>query len=167
MWIFKKRHNCLAIANMYIARARDERIMLPLGALNSYVYLANAWNLAYEDRPLIKEDVIVGKNRPIIKEIIRRFGGQKISITAQAAEYHPEFGRLPPYSTKLSSAQADIMDKVFTRYQKYSEKELREIICWRGSPWERNRNDINKILSPKSIKAYYRKMIEAPVQSTL
>ena len=154
MWPFKERHRFLAIANMYIIRAKAERIILPFWRLHDYVYLANAWTLAYENRPLIREDVTVGAHRPLIKKIYY-YKSQRGSVTAVAASYHPEFGRLPPYSAKLSTSEADITDKVFTRYGEFSSERLHQVICYPGSPWHQHKDSPGKILEPKIIRDYY------------
>ena len=155
MWPFKKRHRFLAIANMYITRAKAEQQHLPFWVLHDYVYLANAWTLAYKGRPLIREEVTVGARRPLIKKIYH-YKAQRGSITAPAASYHPEFGQLPPYSAELSADEADIVDKVFVRYGEFSSQQIREIITWSGTPWHQHKDSPGKILEPKIIMDYYR-----------
>ena len=159
---FRKGHDSRAIANIFVDKAREARDIMGIMSLVKYVYLAHGWTLGYTGRPLIRHQVEAWKHGPVVREVYRTFKSQRISITAKAAEYHPEFGRLPPYAAKLSEEEQDIVDKVYSRYSQFSAFQLSQLTHWPGTPWDQCKDKHYAPIPNSIIEEYYKKMIAAP-----
>ena len=163
--IFHRGFDSRAVANFIVERALEKRGRVNPIALAHYVYLAHGWNLGYTGKPLIKDPVIAGRFGPVIDKVIGAFSWQTDFITEKAHDYHPEFGELPAFSANFDANEIDIMTKVYERYsEKFDRIQLHHLLTDEFSPWRAHKNEknIHAIIPNEAIKAYYRKLIEAP-----
>ena len=133
----------------------------PLGVMTlvKYVYIAHGWTLAYTGRPLIKHQVEAWRGGPMIPEVYHAFSWQKIFVTEKAQGYHPEFGELPIYTTKLNAEEQDIVDKVFDRYSRFDAFQLGDLTKKAGTPWDQFKERTYGRIPNKVIAQHYKKML--------
>ena len=159
MFGFGKGHDSRAIANIFVDKARETTDMMGIMSLVKYVYLAHGWTLGYTGKPLICHQVEAWKYGPVVREVYRAFKDQRFFVTAKAADYHPEFGRLPPYTAKLSIEERDIVDTVYSRYSQFDAFQLSDLTHKPGTPWDQCKDEHYAPIPNSVIATYYKKMI--------
>ena len=71
---WSKGHDSRAIANQLVAKFRAAQVPLDVPRLQRYVYLAHAWTLGYNKKPLLIIRSSSGLMGPVSRKFRRRLG---------------------------------------------------------------------------------------------
>lgn len=124
-------HFTKAIANEFL-RLHGAPFAPAQMQLQKLVYIANGWNLAINDAPLVNEVPEAWDGGPVFRSIwdhIRDHGLNRDTCLME----HPRTKE--PYQTQLSDAERAVIRHVWNRYQKYSGRELSQMTHQPGTPW--------------------------------
>lgn len=126
---YTRPHGARAVANYLIDQVREDRDYLTSMQLLKLVYVAHGWNLAFVNRPLIREAVEAWEYGPVIADLyhgVKRWGAG------------PVRERLPGYfsaSDGFSSRDKELVSSVLAAYRHLDGLELSNLTHRRGTPW--------------------------------
>ena len=124
-----KPHGARAVANYLIDQVREDRDHLTSMQLLKLVYVAHGWNLAFFNRPLIREAVEAWEHGPVIADLyhgVKRWGAG------------PVRERLPGYfaaTDGFTSQEKELISSVLAAYRHLDGLELSNLTHKRGTPW--------------------------------
>jgi uncharacterized phage-associated protein len=152
------RHLPQAIANEFIRRwSTDHPGMSPNQTwLQKMVHVANGWNLAVNDEPLVGQPPEAWDNGPVFRAIwnhVRDWGYNAGGLLGQA-------GSNKPYVAELSPSELSVVDHVWKRYGQLSGRDLSQLTHEPDTPWTKayvNRGK-NARLDEKDIRDHYVKL---------
>ncbi len=127
-----KAHDARAVANEFLAIAKERGKKLTLMQLIKLVYLAQGWSLALRDRSLVEGNAQAWQYGPVYPEIysaFKKFGSAPITQPAQSrqsgAVYAEEFDR----------EEFDLLEAVFNAYGDMHAFQLSNMMHKPGTPW--------------------------------
>jgi len=145
-------YSCFDIANKFLELSELDRRPLKQMKLLKLVYIAHGFNLAVNDKPLIKEYVEAWQYGPVIRElyyVIKRFGNRPIS--KDVVEIYSD--------NKLTNEDEEFIGVIWDIYKDNTGLELSTMTHQSGTPWDKVYNNSrglsNSIISEKIIKEYY------------
>ena len=114
--------------------------------LQKLVYIAHGWNLALNETRLVADDLEAwdyGPVFPLLYDHAKFFGKAPITrlITDRDDDRYAFFVRsmseptAKPYEAKLTTAEQDVIDRVWNRYKSYSAFVLSDLTHKPGTPW--------------------------------
>lgn len=137
-----------AVANAFLDIAEKQGKQLDHMKIQKLVYLAHAWNLTLNSRPLINGYVEAWKFGPVIPELYQQckhFGSN--NITEKIIEYATSSGlsaRVPEIP-KVDRETWALLDRVWEVYGQFTALQLSSITHQGGTPWyetwEENKDD--------------------------
>lgn len=152
------RHDSRAVANRFVALAREHSEIITIMQLVKFVYLAHGWHLGFYGEPLICHEVQAWKFGPVIPEVYFAFRPQGI-VVKHEAEQKPGVPYLAEFSS--SSREEEIIADVFRAYSKLSGTALSALTHEPGTPWDKARGEGLHIPIPDSeIREYYKGQID-------
>lgn len=140
----------LDVAN-YILDTVDETTTMKLQKL---CYYCQAWSLAWDEKPLFKEDFHAWANGPVCKELFRKHKGK----------YSVDKHTFPRSSYKFTEEETDTMDSVIKYYSKMTPMELSEL-THKERPWKETRGELklgepcDKVIKKNLMQEYYSGLI--------
>lgn len=124
-------HDPRAIANEFLKR-RDSDARPQQLTIQKLTHIANGWNLAINDQPLVAEEPQAWDNGPVFRTIwdhIKDFGYRGKHYTLVDPLTKEE------YKADLTQSERAIIDHVWRKYGGRSSKELSEMTHQIGTPW--------------------------------
>ena len=151
-------HSALAVANEFLRMAPS--IAYDQMKLQKLVYIAQGWNLAINDAPLVKDAIEAWDGGPVFRSIwneIRDFGLNK---------YNPPLLINPlnkqPYQEDFLPEEKAVIDHVMRKYGAFSGKSLSDMTHQKGTPWyNAYMKSRNWPITISDIKEHYLKLAEA------
>ena len=148
-----------AVANAFLALAKQEGEGITPMKMQKLIYLAHGWGLGIVGEPLINEPVQAWKYGPVIESIYKEFkyfGNQP--ITSEAVEY--SFNRdtleldeeIPLIAANDSDAH-ELIHHVWNAYKQYSGGQLSTLTHQPDTPWHRSFNGKRDVIIPDSLIA--------------
>lgn len=117
------------------------------------VYYADAWHLAYFDRPLFSEDFQAWAHGPVLRSLYEKYRGNSWDALPV------EKGAMP------DSATQDLLEAIYQSYGQFSAKKL-EAMTHNELPWIEARGDLppeaksDSVISKLTMRNFYAKRIE-------
>ena len=147
------------IANYFIGKSLEEKIMLTPMKLQKLIYHAHGWYLALYDKPLLDKEIEVGKYGPVISELY-----QDLKIYGNSPIIQPikEFNG-DDFITPIVKEDEikKFLCKIWEEYSPYSEFKLSNSLNSPESPWDKSlRNNLSKI-DNKIIGDFFSNMIDS------
>lgn len=140
IWGMNEGYSSFKIAAFFIRKAHaDGRKLTPM-QLIKLVYIAHAWNLVFQKKPLIGESVQAWKYGPVIESLyhsFKRFGNS--DIPKEETDSLPE-------TDDIDSNTKDLLEKIWAKYGILSGTHLSSLTHLGGTPWDTvwNKNGGNK-----------------------
>lgn len=136
----------------YDAECPDESVLISPLRLQKLLYYCQGWSLGLTGRPLFRQSLEAWKRGPVVAEVYEKFQGTRDGLT-------PELIGEP--TTKLTDAEAALVEMVWREYAKYTPEELCEMThtepawreAWGDLPLDAKSS--NK-LSPATMESYFR-----------
>ena len=139
------------VADFLLLKAREKNKFLTNLEVQKLVYYAQAWHLAYYDKPLYDDPILAWQHGPVVHSVYKRFKGFKREAITMALDSPP----VPP--REVSNLLCEVIDG----YSKYTAWQLRNQ-THDESPWilarkgvDKKKNSNNNI-SHESMIACYR-----------
>ena len=134
-----------AIANAFVALAREEGRLLTNMQLQKLVFLANGYTLAFYNRPLYYNETYAWQFGPVIKalyESLRKYGRGEVTL--------PE-----------DSKEMEIVKAVWEGYGEFSGSQLSALTHKPDTPWRITwRLDQFGVIPQPRTADYYQKVID-------
>jgi uncharacterized phage-associated protein len=135
-------YDSLAIANYFIKLARTHGEALTPMKVQKLVYFAHGWNLAIHDEPLLNERIQAWKYGPVVPELYRElkdYGSTPIPNPVQVIRFEGAgisvaTPQLEDYGSTAATAQ--LLDRIWAVYGRYSAIQLSNATHAPGSPWD-------------------------------
>lgn len=121
-------HDPRAIANEFIRHNGGRMDQMRLQKL---VYMAQGWNLAINEQPLVDADFEAWDGGPVARRIwnhIRDFGFSRRNDLLERAPGEP-------YQADLLPAEREVIEQVWRKYRKFSGRQLSDMTHEPGTPW--------------------------------
>ena len=123
-------HTAVAIANEFLSR-RDNDAWPQQMLIQKLVYIANGWNLAINNVPLITEKAEAWDNGPVYRSIwdhIKEFGyrGAKCQLLDQNKRL---------VSETLTLSETQVIDHVWRKYGHMTASQLSALTHQPNTPW--------------------------------
>lgn len=145
----------IELAKYIINTLIDRKVDVNYLKLQKLIYLINAWHLAYFDQPLIDDDFRAWVHGPASKKLWDYFHQKELSKQKGVDDFE----------SQLTDDQQDLLDDLLVEYQEDSLMELNKLL--EGEPaWKEARKGFRKeevcetVMNPKTIKKYYRSLME-------
>ena len=142
------------VANTLIFLARERKIEISNLKLQKLLYYAQAWSLAFNEKPLFEEEFEAWVHGPVVPSLFRRF--KHLRWAPIEEEVHP-----------VADAELrSFLEMVLTTYGKSTAGEL-ERLSHSESPWRDARGDLaadvssNTVISKESMHSYYVGLLDA------
>lgn len=137
-------YSAKAIANYFLAKAREANRELTPMKLQKLVYFAQGWHLAVRNRPLIDEQVEAWKFGPVVRTLYREFsefGDRPIDREATRwikGKGIPCIEVTPSLADRPEDAEftAKFLDRVWDIYGDYTAIQLSNLTHEPGTPWD-------------------------------
>ena len=141
-----------AIANEFV---RLNQRPLPQMKMQKLTFIANGWNLAIFNRPLVDEQAEAWDNGPVYREIWDRIRDLGVTLAGLIMDYQRR-----PEEAHLDTDEAAIIQHVWRKYGSLSANTLSDMTHQPGTPWtrayfERGRN---AWISDEDVRAHYREL---------
>lgn len=125
-------YSAVEIANEFLKR-RGKNTWPSQMLIQKLVYIANGWNLAINNEPLVSENPQAWDNGPVYLSLWRAvkdygYKGQNCEIVDNPFAEEPEFASLSP-------SEISVINHVWARYGKKSALKLSEMTHEPGTPW--------------------------------
>ncbi len=155
-------HTSMAIANEFLKLQGSESGLTQM-QLQKLAYIANGWNLAINNEPLVAEDVQAWDNGPVYRDLwdhVTRYGSALIAKLISPANkpnfFQKELSK-EPYAAQLSESEKQVINHVWRRYGRYGAFTLSEMTHQPGTPWHKAYFGIgrNARIDPDDIKQHY------------
>jgi uncharacterized phage-associated protein len=156
--------NAIAIANYFIALAREKNMEIRLLGLMKRVYITHGFCLAIFNRSALDSrfDVVeawkLGPVIPSVYDSFKHFKNNPVTeeaVTLTNSEYEYKIVKLEDEDVK------GISDAVWIRYAGFSDSQLVELLHRKGTPWglcyEKGKNNV---IPDLYTKVYYKKLLE-------
>ncbi len=136
-----RAHSPLAIANEFLRRAEREGRELTHMQLQKLVYLANGWNLAATNRPMIEDDPEAWEFGPVYRRLfdaLKKYGRSPVGELIRWGDDTPfslDDGEVA--SEELSDEERTVIDMVWKAYGHMQAFQLSALTHQDGSPWSR------------------------------
>lgn len=120
--------------------------------LQKLVYYAQAWSLAWLDRPLFNEPIEAWRHGPVVRELFNMHRGH-YTVT-ELPEGDPD---------RLTEEEKNVIDAVLERYGSVSP-ELLSMMTHQEKPWLEAREGLpddaasNEVIDPQSMRDYYKRL---------
>ena len=152
-------HDSRAVANEFVKRYNKiPDSLLTLSQLSHMVYIAHGWNLAINNKPLIKHNVFSFGGAPMVPEVFLAYKGwgegkcfvTQCSVNDKNIEYKEEFNA----DEKL------LINDVFAYYKKFDSLDIARFVKAKNSPWMQFKKEKKfcDIIPDSAIKNYYRSL---------
>ena len=122
-------YSARTVANYLIEQAKIKNVELTPMQLLKLIYIAHGWNLAINERPLIKEDVEAWKYGPVISNIyhaVKHWGNGPVKEPLSIIDSN---------ESELFQEEKDVIDRVLSVYGNMSGIQLSNLTHSRGTPW--------------------------------
>lgn len=144
-----------AIANAFVDIAGRP---LPQMKMQKLTYIADGWNLAIADVPLVNAQPEAWDNGPVFRSIWNRIRDLGTTLTGKVRDYD---GEVP--EADLTQDEAAVIQHVWRKYGNKTALELSSMTHQPNTPWtrayfERGRN---AIISNDDIRAHYLALAQA------
>jgi len=131
---FHEPQTAAAVANEFIALARENSSKLTQMKLQKLVFYAHGWHLGLQKAPLIDEQVEAWPYGPVIPSLyseFKSFGSKAITRFAQDVD---EFGRV--FIPRIRrSYDRNLIRRVWEEYGSFSAAQLSSLTHEPGAPW--------------------------------
>ena len=114
------------IANWFVARAKQDEIVLGLPTILKLCYIAHGWHLELLDGPLFDNRIEAWRIGPIIPDVHGTFRKQGVNVTKPAKI------REKPFDPKIER----FLEKVYSVYGSQSGIMLSGLTLISGGPWD-------------------------------
>ena len=121
-------HDARSVANVLIAKGKEENRSFDPLQLVKLVYLAHAWMLGLYGRKFVRQNVRAWLYGPVIPDLYRSL---------------KTYGRLPVTEpikdipvAKLNEMERSILDQIYDKYGNFSGPQLSQITHEEGTPWD-------------------------------
>jgi len=143
-------HSARAIANEFIGRNGGPMSQMKLQKL---VYMAHGWNLAINQKPLIKDRIEAWDGGPVMRTIWNHLR----DLGYNSGSYFLGNSKAEKYVADLSASEKNIIDHVWEKYGGYTGLSLSEMTHKPGTPWSNAYfgSGQNSPLSEKDIKQHF------------
>jgi len=126
--------------------------------IQKLLYFAQGINLAIDNNPLFKEDIVAWQHGPVVKEVYNFFscyGRKEIEFKEEWIDSIENIEK----NDKLS----EILNITYENFGGYTAWQLREKTHVSGGPWEKtvDSKGMNKVINNDLIKDYFKKYIIA------
>lgn len=127
--------------------------------LQKLVYYSQAWNLAWNEKPLFDARIEAWANGPVVPELYR------IHRKAYSVSRWPQGS-----AAKLTKAEKETIDSVLASYGQLSGRQL-SVLTHNESPWKKARKGLDPTASskrriePADMQSYYM-WLDANVEAT-
>ena len=140
------------IARWFVNRAdRSAGDVMTHLKVQKLVYYADAWHLAYFDRPLIAEDFQAWAHGPVVRALYNKYKGQS-------------WDPLPVEKGPMPEAQ-DLLEAIYQSYGEFTAKKL-EAMTHHELPWQEARGNLppeaksDAVISKLTMRNFYAQRIE-------
>lgn len=121
-------YSSVAVANRFLALARENHGSLTPMQLLKLVYIAHGWTLGLYGRPLIRDEVEAWQYGPVIPRLygaVRKYRSSPVEGPLRARGGNEE----------LDPIAADIVEQVYGIYGKMTGPTLSRLTHAEGTPW--------------------------------
>ncbi|MEQ1900259.1 MAG: Panacea domain-containing protein [Devosia sp.] len=151
------RHLPQAIANEFAKRAELRGAIPNQTWLQKLVHIANGWNLAVNDEPLVAQPPEAWDNGPVFRSIwnhVRDYGYNAGNGLMGYA------GSNKPFEAQLTDSERAVIDHVWSRYGGFTGRELSGMTHQPDTPWTKAyfTHGQNARLSEDEIRDHYTKL---------
>ena len=136
-----RAHSPLAIANEFLKRAEEDGRELTHMQLQKLVYLANGWNLAATNRPMVEDDPEAWEFGPVYRRLfdaLKKYGRSPVRDLIRWGDDTPfslDDGEVA--SESLSDDERAVIDMVWKAYGHMQAFQLSALTHQDESPWSR------------------------------
>lgn len=158
----EEKITALAVANFFIEKAKSESIEMTHLKLQKLTYLAHAWHLGVEGKPLFDDDVIAWQYGPVFINIYNAFKSYKKNPIRELGR--DIYNDAPKISNK-EGRQAKLLDMVWKSHKGLDASTLINITHVIDGPWDRvyhrlgGKNMYNPCIPNDLIRKYYEEVI--------
>jgi len=141
------------VARQFIKEAIENgESLTPLQVLK-LVYISHGWTLAFDDRPLIKDEIQAWKYGPVIPALYNRLRKYKDGPVEMIENLEDEV---------LDQTERDLVGSVYETYGKMSDLDLSRITHKKDSPWDLTyqNGSFGAVISDDLIKDHYARLID-------
>ena len=160
-------YSAKAVANYFLALAKEEDKDLTPLQIQKLVYLAHGWYMAFYEEPLVDDEYVeawdYGPVFPSLYHELKEFGADPINRLAKNIEYiegADKLGVWIPVIGKEDSITKNLLGQAWEVYKDSTGGQLIELTHTEGSPWAQTRskhkNIINADISNDIIREYYK-----------
>jgi len=144
------------IAGYFIEKSNKEERPLSVFRLIKLVYIAHGWNLALYEKPLVSNRVEAWKYGPVMPSLHALFK----SMDLKKDDLVKNFSMIEEMSevSCIKGEHLELLNKVYVKYKKISEKRLTELMHADDTPWHLVWNDgkgRDKQITDDATKKYY------------
>lgn len=130
-----------AIANKFLELAEAQRNQLTQMQLQKLVYIANGWNLAVNNAPLVAEDPCAwdyGPVYPNLWEALRKYGKEAVTSPIKYGDYGLGVfadNREETVHADLQPSEESLVKQVYDIYGHFHAFQLSAMTHQEGTPW--------------------------------
>lgn len=146
--------SCASVANHFLELARQESRALTAMQLNSLLYLAHGWHLAYFDKPLLKDSFLAWRHgiKPLaFYPALVKHGSQGISSPFRSGPGPLGY----EFTPDLPAEGMAFLHRCWTSHARFSGLELVAITTGPGSLWAQRWQGKEVFLDDADIKDHF------------
>jgi uncharacterized phage-associated protein len=103
---------------------------MPQKKLQKLTFIANGWNLAITNQPLVDEEAEAWDNGPVFRDIWSKIRDLGTDARGQILDY----GR-NPVAENLTPVERQVVEHVWRKYGSFSADTLSDMTHQEGTPW--------------------------------
>lgn len=148
-----------SIANAFLAKAKENGMVLTNMQVQKLVYFAHGFYLAFKDEPLIKDEIKAWNFGPVIPPLYNALKHHGNGVVSEPIDGYD----VPPATDEFTCA---LITKVFSLYGHISGARLSAATHKEGSPWEKIYKDAKFSGIPNDLIRSYFKGLLRPASAT-
>lgn len=157
----------IAIANEFIAVAKEQGEGITPMKVQKLVYFAHGWHLAITGEPLVDEPVQAWRFGPVIPSVYRQFrdfGRNPVQDFARVVTFSPfDVSSIIPRVSKGDKFVQQLITKIWEIYGRFTAVQLSNLTHQDGTPWHKIWNENlprDTVIPDETIADYFRQQAQ-------
>ena len=121
--------------------------------LMKMVYLCHGWNLAFQEKPLIDDDVEAWRYGPVIRKLYDEIRGQREPRTVPVQV---------PFEEEMAPSDGKLIGAVYDQYKKFSGLQLSQLTHQADTPWDqmwKKYGERNVVIPQDLIQSHFTRLL--------
>ena len=145
-------YNSRTVANRLLNLAESAGGLDALKLMKMF-YLYHGWNLAFQEKPLIDDDVEAWRYGPVIRKLYDEIRGQREPRTVLVQV---------PFEEEMAPSDGKLICAVYDQYKKFSGLQLSQLTHQADTPWDqmwKKYGERNVVIPQDLIRSHFTRLL--------